>query len=96
MLATRATAKTPRSTSRCSSTSFHLHFTLTNSSLLDLAECWFVRVTNRTVIEPENDMREWISQWSNFQAVHLDQGRRRHIRDPTSTLRSRIVPVTGA
>jgi len=51
---------------------FHLHFTPTSSSWLDLVERWFAELTNRklrrsahrSVTELEADIRRWISEWN--------------------------------
>jgi transposase len=51
---------------------FHLHFTPTSSSWLNLVERWFAELTNRklrrsahrSVIELENDIRKWINEWN--------------------------------
>jgi transposase len=51
---------------------FHLHFTPTSSSWLNLVERWFAELTNRklrrsahrSVTELENDIRKWISEWN--------------------------------
>jgi transposase len=51
---------------------FHLHFTPTSSSWLNLAERWFAELTNRklrrsahrSVTELENDIRKWINDWN--------------------------------
>ena len=51
---------------------FHLHFTPTSSSWLNLVERWFAELTNRklrrsahrTVTELETDIRKWISEWN--------------------------------
>jgi transposase len=52
---------------------FHLHFTPTSSSWLNLVERWFAELTNRklrrsahrSVIELEADIRGWINDWNN-------------------------------
>jgi transposase len=51
---------------------FHLHFTPTSSSWLNLVERWFAELTNRklrrsahrSVTELEADIRKWVSQWN--------------------------------
>ncbi len=51
---------------------FHLHFTPTSSSWLNLVERWFAELTNRklrrsahrSVTELENDIRKWITEWN--------------------------------
>jgi transposase len=51
---------------------FHLHFTPTSSSWLDLVERWFAELTNRklrrsahrSVTELETDVRQWINEWN--------------------------------
>jgi transposase len=51
---------------------FHLHFTPTSSSWLNLVERWFAELTNRklrrsahrSVTELEADVRSWINQWN--------------------------------
>jgi transposase len=51
---------------------FHLHFTPTSSSWMNLVERWFAELTNRklrrsahrSVTELEADIRQWISQWN--------------------------------
>jgi transposase len=51
---------------------FHLHFTPTSSSWLNLVERWFAELTNRklrrsahrSVTELENDIRAWINEWN--------------------------------
>lgn len=51
---------------------FHLHFTPTSSSWLNLVERWFAELTNRklrrsahrSVTELEADIRKWINQWN--------------------------------
>jgi hypothetical protein len=51
---------------------FHLHFTPTSSSWLNLVERWFAELTNRklrrsayrSVIELEADVRRWINEWN--------------------------------
>jgi transposase len=51
---------------------FHLHFTPTSSSWLNLVERWFAELTNRklrrsahrSVTELENDIRTWINEWN--------------------------------
>jgi transposase len=51
---------------------FHLHFTPTSSSWLNLVERWFAELTNRklrrsahrSVIELEDDIRKWITEWN--------------------------------
>ena len=51
---------------------FHLHFTPTSSSWLNLVERWFAELTSRklrrsahrTVAELETDIRKWISEWN--------------------------------
>jgi transposase len=51
---------------------FHLHFTPTSSSWLNLVERWFAELTNRklrrsahrSVPELEADIRKWINEWN--------------------------------
>jgi len=51
---------------------FHLHFTPTSSSWLNLAERWFAELTSRklrrsahrSVAELEADIRKWINEWN--------------------------------
>jgi transposase len=51
---------------------FHLHFTPTSSSWLNLVERWFAELTNRklrrsahrSVLELERDVRRWINEWN--------------------------------
>jgi transposase len=51
---------------------FHLHFTPTSSSWLNLVERWFAELTNRklrrsahrNVTELETDIRKWINEWN--------------------------------
>jgi transposase len=51
---------------------FHLHFTPTSSSWLNLVERWFAELTNRklrrsahrSVTELENDIRKWTTEWN--------------------------------
>jgi transposase len=51
---------------------FHLHFTPTSSSWLNLAERWFAELTtrklrrsaHRSVTELEDDIRKWINEWN--------------------------------
>ena len=51
---------------------FHLHFTPTSSSWLNLVERWFAELTNRklrrsahrSVTELEDDIRKWINEWN--------------------------------
>ena len=51
---------------------FHLHFTPTSSSWLNLVERWFAELTNRklrrsahrSVTELEADIRTWINEWN--------------------------------
>jgi transposase len=51
---------------------FHLHFTPTSSSWLNLVERWFAELTNRklrrsahrSVTELEGDIRKWINDWN--------------------------------
>jgi transposase len=51
---------------------FHLHFTPTSSSWMNLVERWFAELTNRklrrsahrSVTELEVDIRRWINQWN--------------------------------
>jgi transposase len=51
---------------------FHLHFTPTSSSWLNLVERWFAELTNRklrrsahrSITELEADVRRWINQWN--------------------------------
>jgi transposase len=51
---------------------FHLHFTPTSSSWLNLVERWFAELTNRklrrsthrSVTELERDVRRWVNEWN--------------------------------
>jgi transposase len=51
---------------------FHLHFTPTSSSWMNLVERWFAELTNRklrrsahrSVTELETDIRKWTSEWN--------------------------------
>jgi transposase len=51
---------------------FHLHFTPTSSSWMNLVERWFAKLTNgklrrpahRSVVELEADIRKWINAWN--------------------------------
>lgn len=51
---------------------FHLHFTPTSASWLNLVERWFAELTNRklrrsahrSVTELETDVRRWINEWN--------------------------------
>jgi transposase len=51
---------------------FHLHFTPTSSSWLNLVERWFAELTtrklrrsaHRSVTELEDDIRKWITEWN--------------------------------
>ncbi|MEU8801023.1 IS630 family transposase [Spirillospora sp. NPDC048819] len=51
---------------------FHLHFTPTSASWLNLVERWFAELTNRklrrsahrSVVELERDVRGWINEWN--------------------------------
>ena len=51
---------------------FHLHFTPTSSSWMNLAERWFAELTNRklrrsahrSITELEADIRRWTSEWN--------------------------------
>ena len=51
---------------------FHLHFTPTSSSWMNLVERWFAELTNRklrrsahrSVTELETDIRKWINEWN--------------------------------
>jgi transposase len=51
---------------------YHLHFTPTSSSWLNLVERWFAELTNRklrrsahrSVTELETDIRKWINEWN--------------------------------
>src|SRR5579863_5357238 len=51
---------------------FHLHFTPTSSSWMNLVERWFAELTtrklrrsaHRSVTELENDIRKWITEWN--------------------------------
>jgi transposase len=53
-------------------TRFHLHFTPTSSSWLNLVERWFAELTtrklrrsaHRSVTELEADIRQWINEWN--------------------------------
>jgi len=51
---------------------FHLHFTPTSASWINLVERWFAELTNRklrrsahrSVTELEADIRKWVSEWN--------------------------------
>lgn len=51
---------------------FHLHFTPTSASWLNLVERWFAELTNRklrrsahrSVVELERDIRIWVNEWN--------------------------------
>jgi transposase len=51
---------------------FHLHFTPTSASWLNLVERWFAELTNRklrrsthrSVVQLETDIRKWINAWN--------------------------------
>ena len=51
---------------------FHLHFTPTSSSWMNLVERWFAELTNRklrrsahrSVTDLETDIRKWINEWN--------------------------------
>jgi transposase len=51
---------------------FHLHFTPTSSSWMNLVERWFAELTNRklrrsahrSVTELETDIRKWVNEWN--------------------------------
>jgi transposase len=51
---------------------FHLHFTPTSASWLNLVERWFAELTNRklrrsthrSIVELEADVRRWINAWN--------------------------------
>lgn len=51
---------------------FHLHFTPTSASWLNLVGHWFAELTNRklrrsahrSVTELERDIRQWINEWN--------------------------------
>ncbi|CAJ59234.1 Putative transposase [Frankia alni ACN14a] len=70
---------------------FHLRFTPTSSSWMNLVERWFVelsrrklcRSTHRSVVELEAGIRKWISAWNKGpEAVRLDEDRRPESRNP--------------
>lgn len=74
---------------------FHLHFTPTSASWLNLVERWFAELTcrklrrsaHRSVVELERDIRGWINEWNTDPpAVRLDEDRRRHPRHPRRIL----------
>ena len=52
---------------------FHLHFTPTSASWLNLVERWFAELTNRklrrsthrSVAELEADLKAWIAAWND-------------------------------
>jgi transposase len=52
---------------------FHLHFTPTSGSWLNLIERWFAELTNRklrrsahrSVVDLERNVRTWINEWNN-------------------------------
>jgi transposase len=59
---------------------FHLHFTPTSSSWINLVERWFAELTNRKlcrsahrrVTEVEADIRKWINEWTKTADEILD------------------------
>jgi transposase len=69
---------------------FHLHFTPTYSSWLNLVERWFSELTNRklrrsahrSVAELEADLRAWIEAWNQDPSHLCGQDRRRDPRQP--------------
>ena len=74
---------------------FHLHFTPTSSSWMNLVERWFAELTNRklrrsahrSVTELEAEIRALDQRLEQEpQAVHLDQDRRRDPRNPRRLL----------
>ena len=74
---------------------FHLHFTPTSASWLNLVERWFAELTtrklrrsaHRSVVELEADVRNWINAVEQGpQAVRLDEDRRRDPRHPHRVL----------
>jgi len=76
---------------------FHLHFTPTSSSWLNLVERWFAELTrrklrrsaHRSVTELEADIRKWINEWNKDpRPARLDQDRRRDPRHPRRILRT--------
>ena len=56
----------------CQRTRFHLHFTPTYSSWLNLVERWFAELTNRklrrsthrSVTALEADVKKWVDAWN--------------------------------
>jgi transposase len=58
---------------------FHLHFTPTGSSWLNLVERWFAELTNkqirrgvhRSVQALEKDIRNWIAAWNTDPKPHV-------------------------
>jgi hypothetical protein len=69
---------------------FHLHFTPTSASWLNLVERWFAELTNRklrrsahrSVAELEADLNAWIQAWNDHPRPCVDQDRRRDPRQP--------------
>ena len=67
-----ATHKTPEVKKWLRHPRFHLHFTPTSSSWMNLVERWFAELTNRklrrsahrSVTELEADIRKWINTWN--------------------------------
>jgi transposase len=72
---------------------FHLHFTPTTSSWLNLVERWFAELTNRklrrsahrSITELEADVRQWRRLERRPQTLRLDQDRRPDPRHPPPT-----------
>ena len=76
---------------------FHLHFTPTGASWLNLVERWFAELTarklrrgaHRSVRELNADIRDWLGHWNDKPTpLRLDQDRR---PDPQHT--RRILPT---
>jgi len=72
---------------------FTLHFTPTGSSWINQVERWFGFLTDqllkrgvhKSVVAPENDLREWIATWNaDPRPFAWTKDRRRDPRDPQS------------
>jgi transposase len=77
---------------------FHLHFTPTSSSWLNLVERWFAELTtrklrrsaHRSVVELEADVRRWINEWNTNPRPFVWTKTADHILDTLATYCSRI------
>lgn len=70
---------------------FHLHFTPTSASWLNLVERWFAELTSRKLRRSAHRTRTGYPRPDQRveqepQAVHLDEDRRRHPRNPRRIL----------